>query len=404
MALSDTGAAIGSVSRLLKDVLTNALTSASPSPNVTISRPEPASSGAPPSGARLNLFLYEVQLDASLRNVSLTPGRQSPLWLVLHYLMTAFDESGDSDTDGAHDILGFGMQVLLGMNNSGVLETLTDKSLLDNPESLKVTFDEGAPDLLSRLMQGPDDRFRMSVPFQIRPVLVADSEPPASLQLVGINYLTNTTIGLAGVKNTVLPSLGPIISAVTPAQVQPGDSLQVLGTGFGSGQVQIRLGNAVNLAVTTQKSGLLTCTVGGAALDPTRLSAGGQSVVVVQTIAPGKTLSSNALSTSLLPLVTGVAAVGLQPVSGTNPKVYGSLKLQGQFLGRSMDYVEVGLLDSSGVVVMIDRRDPGFAPPADQTAQQLLMQPSEAVPPGNYTVVIRVNGAQARQAFQLNMV
>jgi hypothetical protein len=83
MALIDTGTAIGSVSRLLKNVLTNALTSASPSPSISISRPEPGTSGVVPQGARLNLFLYEVQLDASLRNVSLTPGRQTPLWLVL---------------------------------------------------------------------------------------------------------------------------------------------------------------------------------------------------------------------------------------------------------------------------------------------------------------------------------
>ena len=68
-------------------------------------------------------------------------------------------------------------------------------------------------------MQGPDDRFRMSVPFQIRPDLVATSEPPSAMKLVGVNYLTDTSIGLAGVQNMLLPSLGPRIDSATPSQV-----------------------------------------------------------------------------------------------------------------------------------------------------------------------------------------
>jgi hypothetical protein len=400
MALSDTGTAIGSVSRLLKDVLTNVLTGTTPSANVTISRPEPGSSGGVPSGARLNLFLYEVQLDAGLRNVPITPGRQSPLWLVLRYLMTAFDESGDSDTAGAHDVLGLAMQVLLGMNESGVLGQFTDKSLGDNSESLKVTFDDGSPDLLGRLMQGPDDRYRMSVPFQIRPVLVATSEPPSSMQLVGVNYLTDTTIGQAGIQNVLLVSLGPLIESATPPQVQAGDVLIITGTGLGAASLAVRFGS-VTLQVTMQQSGTVKCVVGGAALDPTKISAGTQTVAVAQTIANGKTLSSNALSTALIPTVSGVTASGLATVSG---KVFGTIKLTGQFLGRPADYIEVGLLNSTGVAVVIDRQDPTFTPPADQSAQQVLMKPADAVPPGIYTAVVRVNGAQAKQAFKLNMV
>src|SRR5262249_53504745 len=104
MALIDTGTAIGSVSRLLKTALTNAFTNVTPTAVVSISRPEPASGGGGHQSARVNLFLYEVQIDASLRNVPLTNGRPTPLWLVLRYLLTAFDENGDSDTEGAHDL------------------------------------------------------------------------------------------------------------------------------------------------------------------------------------------------------------------------------------------------------------------------------------------------------------
>jgi hypothetical protein len=402
MALIDTGTAIGSVSRLLKNVLTNALSTASPTPMVSISRPEPGTSGVVPQGARLNLFLYEVQLDASLRNVPLTPGRQTPLWLVLRYLLTAFDQGGDSDTDGAHDILGLSMQALLGMNESGVLEQLNgNKPLIDNPEPLKVTFDDGTPDLLSRLMQGPDDRYRTSVPFQIRPILVATSDPPSSMQLVGVNYLTDTIIGQAGVKNILLPSLGPFVQSVTPPQVQPGDVLTITGTGLGAAQLAVQFG-AVQLPVTMQQSGTLQCVVGGVALDPTKISAGSQPVSVAETIS-GKVLLSNSLSTALIPVVSSVTPVGLQAVSATNSDVYGAFKLTGQFLGGPSDYVELGLLNSSGVALLVDRVDPSFAAPADQSAQQVLMLSGEAIPPGIYTAVYRVNGAQSKQAFQIDM-
>jgi hypothetical protein len=403
MALSDTGKAIGSISRLLKDALTNALVNASPHPNVSVSRPEPASGAGGPGGPRINLFLYEVQLDAAMRNIPLTPGRQSPLWLVLRYVLTGFDEGGESDTDEAHDVLGMGMQVLLGINESGALEQINSGSLQDNPEALKLTFDDGTPDLLSRLMQGPDDRFRMSVPFQIRPVLVATSEPPASMQLVGINYLNDTTIGLAGVQNTLLPSLGPNIDSVKPLQVQLGDVLTVGGTGLGADRLSIRFGSA-ELAVSMQQPGELQCVIGGPGLDPSRISAGSQPVVVSQSIANGKVLSSNALSASLIPIVTAVAGVGLGPVSVTNPNIFGAINLTGQFLGRAGDYIEVGLLNNSGVALLIDRVDPEFVVPADQTKQQVVIQKTEAVPPGTYTVVFRVNGAQSKQGFLLNMV
>lgn len=402
MALSDTGTAIGSVSRLLQDTLTNALTNTALQPQVSVARPEPGHHGAA-QGARINLFLYEVQLDASLRNTPLTPGRQAPLWLVLRYLLTAFDDNGESDTDVAHDVLGLALQVLLGMNESGALEQVNDPSLIDNPEALRVTFDEGAPDLLSRLMQGPDDRFRMSVPFQIRPVLVANNEPPSSLKLVGINYLTDTTIGLAGVKNIVLPGLGPQINSVTPPQVQPGDVLTVTGTGLGADRLAVQFGPA-ELAVSMQQPGRLQCAVGGAGFDATAISAGSQAVTVTQVVTDGMQFSSNALSTMLLPVVASITPGVLQPVSGANPNVYGSIALTGQLLGRASDYLELGLLNQSGVAMMIDRRDPAFTAPADQSAQQMLMHPADAVPPGLYTAVFRVNGAQTKQAFLLNMV
>ena len=101
MTLAKTGGAIGAVTQTLKERLTIALGTAVD--QVTVGQPEPPASGGE---SRLNLFLYEIHLDENLRNESLDEGQPPPLWIVLRYLLTAFDEGGDSDSVDAHEILG----------------------------------------------------------------------------------------------------------------------------------------------------------------------------------------------------------------------------------------------------------------------------------------------------------
>jgi hypothetical protein len=108
VALADTGKAIGAVSQLLRDRLLARL--AGTVSNVRIGKPEMSGEGI--TNPRLNLFLYEIQIDPHLRNRSLDPGQSTPLWLVLKYLLTAFDEAGDSDSIESHEYLGEGMRVL----------------------------------------------------------------------------------------------------------------------------------------------------------------------------------------------------------------------------------------------------------------------------------------------------
>src|SRR5678815_563357 len=100
MALLNTSKAIGAVTKTLRERLTTALGSAVDL--VTVGRPEPPSQNSHIS--RLNLFLYELHLDECLRNESLDDGQPPPLWLVLHYLVTAFDSAGESDNEDAHGI------------------------------------------------------------------------------------------------------------------------------------------------------------------------------------------------------------------------------------------------------------------------------------------------------------
>ena len=156
MSLADSGTAIGAVTRLLQDHLLRR------SFQVSIGKPEDAAD-ADPTASKLNLFLYETAFDPHLRNVSLRDGELPPLWLVLKFLLTAFDTAESSDTAAAHDLLGRGISALHELNFlrlDPAVATDVRRALENNPEPLKVTFDESNLDVLSKIMQGNDERYR----------------------------------------------------------------------------------------------------------------------------------------------------------------------------------------------------------------------------------------------------
>jgi hypothetical protein len=404
MSLNDTGLALGTVSRFLAAQLNAALSTLPPYNTVaTIDRPQVLhSAGGALATGRLNLFLYEVEIDAAMRNISV-PGAPAPLWLVLRYLLTAFDLAGESDTADSHDVLGLGMQVLSALDNRLFADPVNSSNALENnPEPIKLSFDQATPDLLSRLMQGPDDKYRCSTAFQIRPILVAKPAAPTSgLQLVGIDYTTGATIGLAGVQSAVLPSLGPRIDDALPSLVEQGDTLTLTGAGLNAPGLEVRFGQAL-LAVTMQQSTQLQARV--QLLDPTQTSAGNIAVSVSQTLSTGVQLSSTVQSVGLLPTIAGMTLGTLSAVSATNNNVFGTISLTGVLLGTDHDYVEFALVRDGKSAVLLDAHDPTFTLPADQSAQRFAIPREQAVPPGVYFAVLRVNGMQARQAFVLNMV
>ena len=86
MSLLDSQEAIGAVTELLRTRVSMRLNNLA----VVVGRPEAATSS---TGRKLNLFLYRIGFDGYLRNISLDPGQEPPLWLVLHYLVTAFGEN-----------------------------------------------------------------------------------------------------------------------------------------------------------------------------------------------------------------------------------------------------------------------------------------------------------------------
>src|SRR5882672_3856136 len=108
MALADSGRAIGAVTRLLQDHLIRR------GFEVSVGKPEAAATSN--TNAKLNLFLYETGFDPGLKNVRLHPSEPEPLWLVLKYLLTAFDGDESSDSAIAHELIGRGIAALHELN------------------------------------------------------------------------------------------------------------------------------------------------------------------------------------------------------------------------------------------------------------------------------------------------
>ena len=385
MAAADTPMAIGAVTRLIRDhLLRRGL-------QVSVGKPEQAAGSD--TLAKLNLFLYEVGFDPNLRNIELRRGDPPPLWLVLKYLLTAFDDSESSDSADAHELLGRGIAALQELSLLRLLPPVipsVQAALQDNPEPLKLSFDETNADLLSKIMQGTDERYRLSMAFQVRPVLIVPVQPSLSTLLVGIDYsgVPQTVIGEEGVAIDVIPSMGPVFDRVEPAVFEAGASIELFGNDLHGADIEAALGAQV-LTIVERRTDRLQVTVEGTPPAPiasgTSISAGEHGLVVRRRLSPSRARTSGVQLAKLLPTVTGASLVG------------GDLQVSGNLLGRGplqtgTDDVVVALY-RDGVTVRL------FDTVADASTQSLLTVlgvGSAGLPAGEYRVIVKVNNQQAR--------
>ena len=383
MARGDTHRAIGAVTSLLQDHLNRRAF------NVTVGKPEDAADND--STAKLNLFLYETSFDASMRNVSYEEGRPPPVWMVLRYLLTAFDDGELSDSAAAHELLGRGIMALNDLNylRLDAAVALSVRQALEwNTEPLKITFEDSAPDLLSKLMQGSDESYRVSAALQVRPILMLPEEPDPSSLLVGVDYTQSppVEVGLEGVQVSALPSLGPVLERIEPTAFEPGESGTVYGTDLHLSGLEAVLGGQV-LRITSQQPDRLTVEFEGTPTDGgpqgpvaagASLSAGEHGLSVQQALPSGRRRASNLLAAALRPVVSGAVMAGA------------NLQLTGLLLGGADDDVVLTLL-SDGVPVQSFE---AVTTAADQ--QSLTVTNVAAAGSGTYLALLRVNGQQAR--------
>ena len=383
MALEDSGRAIGAVTQLLQDHLIRR------GFDVTIGKPEDAA--ANDSNIKLNLFLYEAAFDAHLKNVQLRRAEPEPLWLVLRYLVTAFDAEEESDSAAAHELLGRGLSALHELNFlslDGLVAPDVRLALENNPEPLKLTFEDTPPDLISKLMQGREERYRLSVSFQMRPVMIVPGTEPHYSLLVGVDNTTTpaTIIGEKGVHIDVLPTLGPRLDRADPAAVEAGEAFTILGDDVNESSLEVMLADVPLTIVSRRVDRLNVIAEGDPGGNPqgpiaagAAISAGEHPLLLRRQITPTRTRSSNVLLVRLLPTVATAA------IAANN------LAITGLLLGNDSDDVVVALYQNGRTVRLFDVVSTS---PDQQTLG--VAGVGGSVPPGSYRVVVLVNGQQAK--------
>lgn len=393
MALADSGRAIGATTRLLQDELIRR------GFEVAVGRPEAAAKDN--TIAKLNLFLYETEIDAQMRNLPLRDHEPPPLWLVLKYLLTAFEGSDSSDSAAAHDLLGRALVALQEMAYLPLPAAVfggDQQALEHNPERLKLTLDAAPTDLLAKVMQGSDERYRLSATFQVRPVLVAPAAAPRTALLVGIDYSQpqQPVIGIGGLAIEVQPTLGPQLARVEPSRFEAGAMVEVFGSDLFGTDLEVVLGDVV-LTVVERRPDRLRVVVegdaGGAPEGPIAggagISAGELPLAVRKRLSPTRVRSSNLLLPRLLPTLASAGLAG------------DGLELTGALLGSADDDVIVSFYrESDGVTVA---SFDAFEAAADQRSSSI-PDVRSAVPAGSYRIVLRVNNQQARSSPRVTVV
>src|SRR5690349_5083682 len=386
MALAKTAKAIGAITDAISQRLNSRTNIA-----VSVGRPEPPAAAA---GNRLNLFLYEVELDGNLRNIPLDEGQPPPLWLVLKYLLTAFDSDGKtSESIAAYENLGAGIRALQELSlfplTPGLPAPLLE-ALSDNPEELQITFDDASSELLSKIMQGSDENYRVSIGFQVRPIMIAPADLPSYSLLVGVDYTTAppTTIGESGVHIPVLPSMGPTITDISPAAFELGSTVTIFGTDLHLSNLSVQLG-PVELPVTMQQPDRLEFVVRDDIANGNTISAGSLPVSVSQLLSTGRRRQSNLLVGNLVPVLDSATIFGaVQHVAAAPPPVgwsFATIDVTGKLLGANdNDDFYLALFKDGTTIKLFDDLSDTSPAGAPQTQRRFVMQKADAVPPGPY--------------------
>ncbi len=206
--------AIGMVSESLRNLLVREM-ALDIDVNITILAPD--ESGPEP---RVNLFLYKIMENPTLRNLDWQPNRGAPnriapppLSLNLYYLMTPY-ATNDAQTGNAtaHMILGEAMRILY--ENPVLRATPIDPPVLvdglaDAREQIKIVLNTLDVEELSQVWGTFAQPYRLSVLYEVS-VVQLDPLPAAARPLAN-------RVRRIGVPDVQAPYQPPVVSRVTPS-------------------------------------------------------------------------------------------------------------------------------------------------------------------------------------------
>jgi hypothetical protein len=177
----------------------------------------------------------------------------------------------------------------------------------------------------------------------------------------------------------------------------------IKGTDLHLSGLSVSLG-PIELPVISQTPDRLTFKVDSAIATGDVISAGSHAIAVAMTLETGRRRLSNVLVGNLLPTLNSAAiAAGTLVIDPGPPRTaFATIDLDGVLLGKKTDDCFLALYREGETVRLFDtftdEQTPAPPPPVPpQSAKSLKMvDDDDEVPAGDYLVIYRVNGQQAK--------
>ncbi|MFT4102651.1 MAG: DUF4255 domain-containing protein [Burkholderiaceae bacterium] len=369
--------------------------------DVTTLPPDRARKGH--TGAQLNIFLYQTQVNAAWRNLDVPrqvrPGESAipPLALNLHYMLTAYgDDNQNDDEMVSHRVLGAAMSVLHDhplLGRAEIAAALADSGLDAQFERLRVTPIALSMDEMSKLWTAMQSNYRLSAGYEVTVVLI-DSNVPVKAALPVLKRGADDRGPVATAARA--PALDAIRYPRGQQAARLGDDVVISGSGLGAANALVRFNNSRLAEPITLppaaggRSGEITLHLPSPAEDPgvmTQWAPGLYSVVVVVQTPDGHALDSNELAFALAPTIV--------PSPGTHAA--GSFDLDVRCTPRIAAGQRVLLLFDADqyAPASVDQPAPAGNDPSLATFAQVQGTKNPDGTPAQRTVRLRVDGVDS---------
>ena len=395
--------AIAGVSSSLKALLRDRMTEIAA---ITIAPPDVQVDSV--TGRRLNLYLYHVGENPHLKNQEIPgeghPGAYGhpPLSLDLRYIFTAFgtsDTGPDADIE-AQWILGDAMRVLhdIAIITPNVVEQkaplpqppILDPSLLGEFEQIKITLQPAGLEEISKIWTAlPNVNFRRSVLYEVS-VVQLQSQLQRSVALpVNLNRVTALPLRTPMIQQIFQQP--PVIDNQLIAAAQEGETLRLIGTNLRSPNTRVTMDNATGTISSISATQLDVVVPTGV------LKIGLHSLQIAQDVmltevkgqppVQRTAFRSNMVGFQLLPALGAVT-----PPSATAGDAI-TVKVQPAVIATQEKVLLLGDHAVPAVAVAFD------SPPSNSIQFTLPKAPQPVIPPGNYFLRVRIDGAESRLTY-----
>lgn len=245
--------AIAAVSATLLNLLEKGVTALAALSDTKVTTLAPDRARGSITSNQLNLFLYQVNVNAAWRNMDMPrqvqPGEtaQPPLALTLHYLITSFGR-GEDEVFG-HRVLGRAMSILHDhpvLGPEEIRNSLAGSDLADQLERVRITPQPLSVEEMSKLWSTFQTNYRLSAGYQVSVVLI-ESSLPVRAPLPVLTRVVAAQPDLTPPFPTLMEALPPVVRA--------GDTLTFRGHHLDGDNVSFQFTNP-NLTDSARKPAL----------------------------------------------------------------------------------------------------------------------------------------------------